>query len=191
MYRSKEGFDVTGIVSVICSRHGFFLPEGTVDMQKGERYLITISVLSCNGLFWHRFANADYALAGALKGATALKRIVVSYDIGCGYAVNFKKRFKNSEQFHHLLPLLDKITFLIGKLHLVGHKEACQILYSFNYTPGVGRTDGEAAERVWAQANENIVSTREMTQGHRHDVLNDQHSALNFDKYVNTSMFII
>ncbi|KDQ05527.1 hypothetical protein BOTBODRAFT_122686, partial [Botryobasidium botryosum FD-172 SS1] len=29
---------VSGMVSVVCSRHGFFLPQGSVDLQKGERY---------------------------------------------------------------------------------------------------------------------------------------------------------
>ncbi|KDQ06493.1 hypothetical protein BOTBODRAFT_90682, partial [Botryobasidium botryosum FD-172 SS1] len=42
---------VSGILSVMCARHSFFRPNGTVDLQKGERY-----------------THADYALAGALAG---------------------------------------------------------------------------------------------------------------------------
>lgn len=127
-----------------------------------------------------RFANADYALAGALKGTEDIARIVLAYDINCAYCKNIKHRFDT--HFPELADSIHKIDHLIPKLHIYGHKELCQILHSFNYTSGVGRTDGEAIERVWALDNNNIVSTREMDSGHRHDILNDQHSALNFDK---------
>jgi hypothetical protein len=30
--------DATGIGSVVCLRNGFFIPEATVDFQKGEQY---------------------------------------------------------------------------------------------------------------------------------------------------------
>ncbi|KAL6300781.1 hypothetical protein BKA93DRAFT_739915, partial [Sparassis latifolia] len=159
----KTGLDVTGIVSVVCSRHGLFLPQGTVDLQKGER-----------------FANVDYALAGVLKQARNIDKIYLSYDEICGYCVNIRQCF--TTHFPDLVPLLDKLVFLVPKMHILGHKEVCQLQYSFNYTEGVGRTDGEAPERVWKQDNEHIESTKEMDSGHRHDVLNNQHSALNFDK---------
>ena len=31
------GKDVSGVVSLTCSRHGFVLPSGTVDLLKGEK----------------------------------------------------------------------------------------------------------------------------------------------------------
>ncbi len=45
MHLKQEGKDITGIVSVVCSRHGFFFPQGTVDLQKGERYVIASSLV--------------------------------------------------------------------------------------------------------------------------------------------------
>jgi hypothetical protein len=31
---------VSGVVAVVCARHGFFLPQGMVDLSKGERCVI-------------------------------------------------------------------------------------------------------------------------------------------------------
>jgi hypothetical protein len=28
---------ISGVVAVICARHGFFLPQGMVDLEKGEK----------------------------------------------------------------------------------------------------------------------------------------------------------
>ncbi|KZT01724.1 uncharacterized protein LAESUDRAFT_663379 [Laetiporus sulphureus 93-53] len=166
MFQNKPHYDVTGIIAIVCSRHGFFWPHGTVDLQKGER-----------------FCNADYALAGVLQIACDVKRIFASYDIACGFCKKIRLRFE--EYFPDLLHILDRITFLIPKMHLLGHQELCRQLFSFNLTEGAGRTDGEVIERVWAQYNELIRSTREMTYGHRHDVMNDHHSSLNFEKMIN------
>jgi hypothetical protein len=29
--------DVSGVFAILCARHGFFQPQGMVDLQKGER----------------------------------------------------------------------------------------------------------------------------------------------------------
>jgi hypothetical protein len=34
---ARVGCDVTGIGSVACLRHGFFVPEASVDFQRGEQ----------------------------------------------------------------------------------------------------------------------------------------------------------
>ena len=52
------------------------------------------------------------------------------------------------------------IVFLVPKFHLPGHNERCQLNYSFNLTPHVGRTDGEAPERGWAAINALASSTK-------------------------------
>jgi hypothetical protein len=39
MFVKFAGLDVTGIAAVSCSRHTVFLPGGTVDFQKGEKYV--------------------------------------------------------------------------------------------------------------------------------------------------------
>ena len=40
-------------------------------------------------------------------------------------------------------------------------------------------TDGEAAERIWAILNHLASRTKEMSPGHRHDVMNDFYSDMN------------
>jgi hypothetical protein len=60
---------------------------------------------------------------------------------------------------------------LVPKFHLPAHIAACRIKYSSNFTPGVGRTDGEAPERAWNETNPLATSTREMGPGSRRDVL--------------------
>jgi hypothetical protein len=36
----QVGCDATGVGSVACLRNGFFVPEGSVDFQKGEQFSI-------------------------------------------------------------------------------------------------------------------------------------------------------
>ncbi|KDQ05612.1 hypothetical protein BOTBODRAFT_78386, partial [Botryobasidium botryosum FD-172 SS1] len=105
----------------------------------------------------------------------------VSYDIACQYSRHFQERFE--ERF---LGVKDytRFRFLIPKMHLYAHKEDCQFRFSFNYTDGCGRTDGEAPERGWAELNEHSASTREMNGGHRHEVLDDKVSDINFRKTI-------
>jgi hypothetical protein len=62
------------------------------------------------------------------------------------------------------------------------HIAPCQIKYSFNLTPGVGRTDGEAPERAWSAANAIATSTREMGPGSRRDTLDDHFCDYNWWK---------
>ncbi|KAG2035191.1 hypothetical protein BDR03DRAFT_803099, partial [Suillus americanus] len=58
--------------------------------------------------------------------------------------------------------------FLIPKFHLPAHITSCQIKFSFNFIKGVGRTDGEAPERGWADINPITTSTHEMGPRSRH-----------------------
>ncbi|KDQ05717.1 hypothetical protein BOTBODRAFT_77692, partial [Botryobasidium botryosum FD-172 SS1] len=157
---------VSGILSVVCARHSFFRPNGTVDLQKGERY-----------------THADYALAGALAGTEDVPRIVLTYDVNCQYCRRLPQRFP--ERFPHILPShLDRIEFYIPKMHLLAHREDCQYLYSLNFNPSTGRVDGEGIERTWSDMNESATSTREMNAGHRHEVLEDHMDEVGFKKLI-------
>lgn len=108
-----------------------------------------------------------------------LADVILSYDIACKYSVNFLKRVKTSPD--QLLPEdIDKhirITWLIGKFHLGGHKEECAKMYSFNYNKNVGRMSGELVETIWATFNALKPQTREMGPGPRREMLTD---AMNF-----------
>jgi hypothetical protein len=75
-----------------------------------------------------------------------ISQIYVSYDIACQWYKNiwehmalfdWEVQFKEDEKF---------VVFLIPKFHLPAHIEQCNIDFSFNLTPFIGHTDGEAPE---------------------------------------------
>ena len=66
---------------------------------------------------------------------------------------------------YHLARKQMSVVFLVPKFHLPAHIPRCQVAYSFNFTPHVGRTDGEAPERGWANINPAASSTKEMGPG--------------------------
>ncbi|KIM60068.1 hypothetical protein SCLCIDRAFT_26859 [Scleroderma citrinum Foug A] len=113
--------------------------------------------------YGERYVNMEYAFALALRhsGAIVLK---VSYDIAY---------------------LHDRdVMFLVPKFHLPAHITSCQWSFSFNWTKGIGRTDGEEPERGWANLNAAALSTKEMGPGHRQDTLDDYFGDWNWKKLI-------
>ena len=88
----------------------------------------------------------------------------MSYDIACQWSQNIEKRCSIYPPNLISSNLLE-VTYLVPKFHLLAHISQCQIDYSFNLVLGVGRTDGEALERGWADANKVASSTKEMGPG--------------------------
>ncbi|KAL6298965.1 hypothetical protein BKA93DRAFT_830299 [Sparassis latifolia] len=166
-----RNLEVSGVVVVICIRHGCFCLGAMVDLQKGER-----------------FGHMDFALAGALAGLDELLHIIFTYDVTCIYKVNIFKQF--GARFSHLIPLVNRIQMLLPKLHMLTHKEACQVLYALCYTWGTGLTHGESVEHPWAEHNQAGLSTHEMGAGHHHDALNDIHNYWNWQKVENVGTFL-
>ncbi|EEB90114.1 hypothetical protein MPER_11725, partial [Moniliophthora perniciosa FA553] len=141
-------------------------PNGVGDLQKGERY-----------------CNIDWIIASLLRFHDSRLPICLSYDICCQYCRNFLERLQNLPL--HVRPKeVQKFTFVIPKLHIYGHTLACQLRYSLNLTPGVGRTDGEGIERNWAGQGPISTSTMEMGPGSRHDTLDDHWAYWNWQKLV-------
>ncbi|KIK74265.1 hypothetical protein PAXRUDRAFT_29183 [Paxillus rubicundulus Ve08.2h10] len=58
----------------------------------------------------------------------------------------------------------------------------CQTTFSFNFLPGIGRTDGKAPECGWANINPTALSTKEMRPGARRDTLDDHFGHWNWKK---------
>ncbi|KAJ7797037.1 hypothetical protein B0H14DRAFT_3494231 [Mycena olivaceomarginata] len=83
--------------------------------------------------------------------------------------IQFKKDEKN-------------IVFLAPKFHLPAHIEECNIQFSFNLTRFVGRTDGEAPERGWADANRLANSTKISGPSARRDMLDAHFQYSNWKK---------
>jgi hypothetical protein len=74
------------------------------------------------------------------------------------------------------------ITYVVPKFYLAVHRLFCQASFSLNFTPYVGRTDGEAPERGWAAMNAVANSTKEMGPGSRRDTLDDHFGDYNWRK---------
>jgi len=116
---------------------------------------------------------------------------VVSYDIACQWHVNLLDRMEIMPEFLRLSPTIEAIMYLILKFHLPAHIKKCNLLFSFNLTPGVGRTDGEAPERGWSDINPVAQSTKEMGPGSRRDTLDDHFNDWNWKKIINFGVDVI
>jgi hypothetical protein len=126
----------------------------------------------------------DYMFFYSLAGSELLRYFVL-YDIACQWWLNLWRRML---QYQDKTLMLDgrgkSFTFLVPKFHLPAHIEACNLKYSFNLTPYVGQTDGEALERGWADANPLARSTKEMGPGFRCDTLDDHFNDWNHKKII-------
>ncbi|KAJ7682337.1 hypothetical protein DFH06DRAFT_1314555 [Mycena polygramma] len=156
---------ISGVVAVQCARHGFYLPQGMVDLKKGEAFALT-----------------DYALMQSLAEATPQRFILVTYDIWCQYVVNLETRITN--WFPSMLPILEKIHGAIPKMHILNHIELCQILWNLSWMLYSAFTVGEMIETGWAEHNLTAGSTKEQNDGNRHDSIDDTSGNWNWDKTV-------
>nr|GAT45487.1 predicted protein [Mycena chlorophos] len=154
---------INGVVAIVCARHGFYMPQGMVDLPNGEAYKLT-----------------DYALSYALAEARYLRWIKLTYDIWCKYGIKLVPRFL--EYFPEMADIIARINGAIGKLHLPGHKAFCQKVYSLWFQPHVGHLSGEIVETGWAEHKLTGGSTREMNDGHRHDVIDGTSDHWNWEK---------
>ncbi|KAF8066722.1 hypothetical protein FPV67DRAFT_1768075 [Lyophyllum atratum] len=161
--RGGKGVDASGVGKAECARHDMKRPVSVGDLQKGERYV-----------------NMDFFFLSSLT-QNAPQRVVVSYDIACQWGRNLKSRCK----IYPPNPYGDiKFIHLVPKFHLRAHRPECHVNYSFNLTPHVGRTDGEAPERGWAAVNAVATSTKEMGPGSRRDTLDDHFGDYNWRKVI-------
>ncbi|THU98047.1 hypothetical protein K435DRAFT_610464, partial [Dendrothele bispora CBS 962.96] len=163
----SKGYAATGVGMACCARHEFIFRNGAGHLQKGERY-----------------ANIDFILACLLYHLHHLLPKIISYDIVCQWSKHVISRLKNLPE--DVRYELDEklVKFVIPKLHIYGHKLACQTKFSLNYTLGVGRTDAEGIERTWANMGPVATSTKEMGPGAHSDTLEDHWGHWNWGKLV-------
>ncbi|KAG6849215.1 hypothetical protein H0H93_010409 [Arthromyces matolae] len=156
--RYGQGLAATGVATVECIRHDMKRPRSVGDLQIGEKY-----------------RNIDYIFYWSIVGSK-LRCFVVAYDIACQWSIHLRERMFNLD--HDFLIFNDQVhvRFFVPKFHLPAHVLPCRSNFSFNYGLHVGRTDGEAPERGWANSNPLASSTKEMGPGSRRDTL-DSHFA--------------
>ena len=111
----------------------------------------------------------DYLFFSTLREVQANPSLplTISYDIVCQWHLNLWARMATYPQELHVDPTQVSAVFLVPKFHLPAHVEKCQTAFSFNLTPCVGRTDGEAPERGWSNIEGAAASTKEMGPGLR------------------------
>ncbi|KAJ3574058.1 hypothetical protein NP233_g2032 [Leucocoprinus birnbaumii] len=164
--------EVSGVVAVQC-RHLIYLPQGMVDLVKGEVY-----------------ARTDYALAHAL-GMEGLRQqwVMVTYDVWCQYSINLGERFKTFGP--EWAENVQRICGAIPKMHIHGHNSECQIKHSLVYERYSGMTYSEGIESAWSEQNHAAASTKEQNRGHRHDTLDDFNGYWNWTKVTQLSSALL
>ncbi|KAF7970236.1 hypothetical protein HWV62_24724 [Athelia sp. TMB] len=164
--KTSTAFKASGVGGVLCGRHGLVFKNGLGDLQKGERY-----------------ANIDFILFSVLFGLV-VRWLVLSYDICCQYSRNLVKRSRQlPASMQPADPkLLSEAKLVIPKMHLHNHGESCQLNFNLNFLEHSAETDAEDPERFWSWENPGSMSTREMTDGARYEVLCDHVAAWNWGK---------
>jgi hypothetical protein len=123
----------------------------------------------------------DYIFASAVRTSN-LSSITISYDIACQWYKHFYDRMKAWPTELHLGSNVETRP-LIPKFHEPAHAEKNHEQFSFNFATGVGKTDGEVPERIWAGHNGLGGSTKTQGPGSRQDVLDDHFGFWNWQKY--------
>ncbi|KAJ8515304.1 hypothetical protein ONZ45_g7245 [Pleurotus djamor] len=165
--KSATGYAATGVVAVLCARHGLVRRNGLGSLQKGERY-----------------ANSDFVVHFTLKDQE-FSHLVISYDIACQYSRNFATRNRDFPSDLRLRRgAINAISYVVPKFHLYAHGQACQAKFNLNYILWSAETDGEDPERWWSHINPVSMSTKIMGPGSRVDTIDDHATAWNWRKIV-------
>ncbi|KAJ6479795.1 hypothetical protein C8R45DRAFT_1101241 [Mycena sanguinolenta] len=164
---------ITGTVNCQCS-HVFIL--ASVDLPHAER-----------------FANADYALAMAMRNHKPSEEFafklrieiddvdeVATYDIACEYVARLAERFE--KYFPDQLEAIKKMRWGVPALHVQGHQDSCTYLFGTAYMECIGHFHGETAEHYWPEANQLGPHVRQMNLGHRQDTIINHHGDWNHKK---------
>ncbi|KAJ6624354.1 hypothetical protein B0H10DRAFT_1784804, partial [Mycena sp. CBHHK59/15] len=159
---------ISGVVAVQCTRHSFYLPQGMVDLKKGEAFALT-----------------DYTLCYSLVEATTQRWVFVTYDIWCQYSIKLLERVK--KWFPSMESIVEMILGAIPKMHIHNHKERCLLEWNLNWLMYVGLTIGEMIETGWVEQNLTAGSTKEQNHGNRHNSIDDTSGHWNWQKLISLS----
>ncbi|KAF9048976.1 hypothetical protein BJ165DRAFT_1464001 [Panaeolus papilionaceus] len=165
--KPNQGHAASGVGKVVCARHDMNLPNAFADLQLGEKY-----------------ANMDYVFYKCISTLERNYSYIVSYDVACQWSINLPVRLRAIQEDFFFPKDIKLVKYLVPKFHLPAHIAPCRIRYSFQLASGVGRTDGEAPERLWNETNPLATSTREMGPGTRRDTLDYHFGDFNWKKTI-------
>ncbi|KAJ3870424.1 hypothetical protein F5051DRAFT_447737 [Lentinula edodes] len=140
--RGDHNLSTTGLALATCARHDTIHANSGVDLRLGEEYLLM-----------------DYSLLSAIQSFPNLP-VTASYDIMCQFSKKLYARIGSYPDMLKTPTPFPRYQLLVPKFHLAAHKESCVWSFSYNYAPGVGRTDGEGVERNWAITNSLLGARR-------------------------------
>ncbi|KAG9310194.1 hypothetical protein JVU11DRAFT_9830 [Chiua virens] len=110
--KSMTGLATTGVRTFDCAQHGFKLPCGVGNLQKGEKYI-----------------NMDYLVFSALHIFAPLLVLKISYDIACQWYKHLWSRMVQVPKVWHIDPASKDVMFLVPKFHLPTHVAECHWLF--------------------------------------------------------------
>ncbi|KAF8958979.1 hypothetical protein BDZ97DRAFT_1667832 [Flammula alnicola] len=149
---ASKACDITGLVALVCARHGFYVPNALVDLFKGEQQ-----------------KNVDFAFLKALDSTRVdpQQGVMLIYDIACQYSVHLRDRIG------HLLPVGLQVDRAIDHFHVHAHKDECYFRYATTFIPGAGIVKGQILESNWSILNKISPTARTATLAHRTEMLDD------------------
>ena len=176
----------------MCARHGTFVPQGTVDLEKGETSVRPAPELH-ELTFLRSFYRMDHCWAkGQGRSPDGRIRRILSCDRACSLSVNFLSRLEVEFPRHpQLHSIAQNLIWVIPKLHIQGHTEKCQYIFHLAFTDGVGRTDGESVERRWVDTKEVAVISKDASPASRIDIVNSEHDWSNYVRGVTMGVFVV
>jgi hypothetical protein len=130
----------------------------------------------------------DYSLCGAVAQLPGIPALLLGYDIGCQFHINFEKRLKVGAQYLQFPPGLD-LTVAVGKFHLGAHVTKCFAQFSLSFIHGAAIHDGEVLERLWSILNKGAPNTRGMSNSFRMETLDWHMNEMNWSKLLGICMF--
>jgi hypothetical protein len=126
----------------------------------------------------------DFIFFSSLIGVCTLA-LTVSYDICCQWSRKLAKRMSQLPYFMQLPEeQLRTAKFVLPKFHIYNHGIKCVLNYSLSFLRWSAASDLEDPERWWAHINPISMSTKEMSEGSRHDTIDDHARSWNWRKIV-------
>ncbi|KAJ7815199.1 hypothetical protein B0H14DRAFT_3746508 [Mycena olivaceomarginata] len=160
--KKSKNMAITGTVNCQCS-HVFIL--SSVDLPHAER-----------------FANADYALAMALRNRKPREKFTFKFQAEIGdldEAATYDIAYQ--------LQSVKKMRWGVPALHVQGHQDSCTYLFGTAYMECVGHFHGETAEH-YCQLGPHV---RQMNLGHRQDTIINHHGDWNHKKTMHLGMSLL
>ncbi|KAK0246137.1 hypothetical protein EDD85DRAFT_783838 [Armillaria nabsnona] len=177
----STGLKCTSVRGCICIQHELICLSGIGDLLKGERYV-----------------NMDFIFWSALQDVK-VKQVMLSYDIGCQYKINLHEKHKKLPKDLQLWTDVDDafpsssasdaclsphIFVVLPIWHGDVHELVCKTKNLLKYQDGLGISDGEAPEQLWADMNLVSMQMKEMQPKVCHDALEDKADSHNYQKNV-------